>query len=91
MKRDITIETTLGDDVLLFHRMAATEQMSRLFTYDVELYLLTEAVLKPLLYEMDGYVRDINSDPRTTELLRDCNRRTATAERIKHYTRLWTT
>lgn len=35
--RDIKITTPLGDDVLLFQRMTATEQLGRLFNYQLDL------------------------------------------------------
>ena len=40
LQKDRAIELTcpLGNDVLLFHRMKATEQMSGLFQYDLELF-----------------------------------------------------
>ena len=35
--RTVAVATPLGDDVLLFRRMVATEQLSRPFTFDLEL------------------------------------------------------
>jgi len=35
--RDIKVTTPLGDDVLLFRRMSATEQLGRLFNYQLDL------------------------------------------------------
>ena len=37
MPRTMEIATPLGEDVLLFHRMTAHEEMSRLFEYQVDL------------------------------------------------------
>jgi type VI secretion system secreted protein VgrG len=36
-KRTVAVATPLGDDVLLFRRMVATEQLSRPFAFDLEL------------------------------------------------------
>jgi type VI secretion system secreted protein VgrG len=35
--RPFVVETTLGKDVLVFHRMSAIEQLGRLFEYEIEL------------------------------------------------------
>ena len=35
--RVMEITTPLGDDVLLFHRMSAREELSRLFEYQIDL------------------------------------------------------
>jgi type VI secretion system secreted protein VgrG len=38
--------TPLGDDVLLFHRMAATEALGRMFQFDLDLLLSTDPNIK---------------------------------------------
>jgi len=35
--REIAISTPLGEDVLLFHRMTATEELGRMFRFDLDL------------------------------------------------------